>query len=484
MTGLRSPLAGILVLAAVGAGCLAPAALAKDMPLTAIELYDGPSGPAYVQLSDVLINAKAELRDCTPYQNAAVDKSTYGKMGKVLLGPGGILERNAEGVMHYTAPSGPTLCVVPANARFEHNGAYSLSGLADQALLHGTPIIAAAGTPVSAPPIRKGVKLIFVNAPNLELAEFLRAQRANDMEGWQGYLSRYPSTQHTAEAKRSLALIYIAAAEASLQAYDKSLAAMAPVYSELKSAKSKAGKAHALTPDLSSSTQLDGEIRSRLAAIVDLGRGELDLYRAALASRAPGYIHLQSARKFSDTVAGIDSFFPAGQTLTADGMQDSNAFEAAMQSADSAVSGNQFDQAYAFVLPYRAFAEEEARVAAVVDAAYGFHLERGNKLEQSEDWTGAIREFEKTASIKDTAEARDSLKNAQKQLVVTQDKTAAQKALAASADFQTQHNMIRAYEALASLPAAQQPLVVDQMKTLEPAYVLAAAQEAKALHQA
>ena len=123
-------------------------------------------------------------------------------------------------------------------------------------------------------------------------------------------------------------------------------------------------------------------------------------------------------------------------------------------------------------------------MAAVVDATYGFHLERGNKLEQSEDWTGAIKEFEKAAGIKDTTEAHDSLKNAQKQLVITQDKAAAQKALAASTDFQAQHNMIRAYEVLASLPASQQALVADEMKTLEPAYVLAAAQEAKTLHQA
>jgi hypothetical protein len=44
--------------------------------------------------------------------------------------------------------------------------------------------------------------------------------------------------------------------------------------------------------------------------------------------------------------------------------------------------------------------------------------------------------------------------------------------------------MIRAYEVLANLPATQQALVADEMKTLEPAYVQAAALEAKSLHQA
>jgi len=481
---LWSPLTGILVLAGFGAGWFAPAASAKDIPLTAIELYDGPSGAAYVQLSNVLINGKVEMRDCTPYQSAAVDKSTYGKMGKVMLAVGGVLERNAEGVMHYASGSGQPVCVVPSNAKFEHGGAFSLSGLADQAFLQGSPIGTGSGTPLSAPPIRKGVKLLFVASPNTELAEYLRAQRASDMDGWQAYLSKYPASQHTTEAKRALASQFVAVGETAVQAYDKSMAAVLPIYTELKTAKAKADKARSLAPDLASVTQLDKEISSRLSAIVDLGRGELDAYRAALAAHSPGYAHLQNARKFSDIVAGIDSFFPLGQAMTGDVLQDSNTFESAMQSADSAVTAKQFDQAYTFILPYRAFAEEEARVAAVVDATYGYHLEQGNKLEQSEDWKGAIKEFEKAGGIKDTSEARDSLKNAQKQLVISQDKAAAEKALASSKDYQAQHNMLRAYEVLANLPATQQALVAEEMKTLEPAYVQAAATEAKNLHQA
>jgi hypothetical protein len=56
------------VLAALSAGCwLAPAALAKDNPLIAIELYDAPTGAAYLQLTDVEINGKEEMKDCTPY---------------------------------------------------------------------------------------------------------------------------------------------------------------------------------------------------------------------------------------------------------------------------------------------------------------------------------------------------------------------------------------------------------------------------------
>ena len=122
---LRGPLAGILVLAWVCLGWYAPAAWGKEIPLTAIELYDGPSGAAYVQLADVLINGKTEMKDCSPFASGGVDKSGYGKMARVLLVPGGVLERGADAVLRYSSPSGLTVCVVPANAKFEHGGSYS-----------------------------------------------------------------------------------------------------------------------------------------------------------------------------------------------------------------------------------------------------------------------------------------------------------------------------------------------------------------------
>ena len=482
VTGLKSPLAGILVLAVVCLAGFAPLASAKESFLTAIELYDGPSGAAYVQLADVLINGKAEMRDCSSSQAGAVDKSSYGKMGKVPLGVGGVLERGADGVMRYSAGAGRDVCVVPVNAKFERGGSYSLSALADQAVLHGNPVGSASSS--VAPPIRKGVKLVFVAAPNLEFAEFLRAQRASTIEDWQNYLSKYSASPRSAEAKRALALLFVDAGQASLQAYDKSAAANSPLYSELKASRAKVDKAHALAPDLDSCKKLEAEIRARLTVITGQGQSELEAYRAAVASHAPGYVHLQNAKRFCDTVADIDPFFPPGQALTGEVLQESNAFEAALQSAGSAQAAKQFDQAYAFVLPYRAFALEEPRVLAVVDAAYGYHMELGNKLEQGQAWKDAIAEFEKAVSIKDTSEARDALKNAQKLLVIAMDREAADKALASSKEYEQQRNVVRAYEVLSSLSDAQQALVADEMKALEPGYVVAAAQEAKSLHQA
>src|ERR1035438_8982772 len=125
----------------------------------------------------------------------AVDKSTYGKMQKVTLSAGALLERDREGVFRYSTGAGPSLCLVPDNVKFDHNAYYSLSDVADQAKLTGTPLtpgIAATGLP----PLKKGVKLFFVAAPDAELAEFLRGQRAADASGWLNFLSRYPASPH------------------------------------------------------------------------------------------------------------------------------------------------------------------------------------------------------------------------------------------------------------------------------------------------
>jgi len=99
--GQRGSVAGVLALAAFCLGWSAPAAAAKDAPLTAIELYDGQAGAAFVQLSDVLINGKAEMRDCSQFESVAVDKSTYNKMSRVLLAAGGVLERGPDGILRY-----------------------------------------------------------------------------------------------------------------------------------------------------------------------------------------------------------------------------------------------------------------------------------------------------------------------------------------------------------------------------------------------
>jgi hypothetical protein len=480
----RSFLLKVLALAVFGLGWHAPAARAKPVSLIAIELYDGPSGAAYLQLGDVLINGKFEMRDCTPFQTGPIDKSIYGKMGKLALGPGGVLERGADGVLRYGAEHGEAVCVAPDNVKFDHNAAFTLSELADRAVLTGTPIAVAGVEPGPVPPLKKGVKLVFVAAPDQELAEYLRAQRAGDVAGWSNYLAKFPASPHAADAKLALASLYAAAGEASLDAFRKSAAAGSPAYDSLRDSKIQADKAKAVYPSLDRTEKLLGEIRERLTAISENGRGELNAYQAALKSHVPGYVHLRNARKLSDGVSEVDAEFPAGQALAGDVMQASNAFDSALRSAESAMVAKHMDQALEVVAPLRSFQDEEPRIAVVVNSAYSYYLQLGKQFGEAADWPNAIKQYEKAVGAKDTPEARDALADARKQLAIAEDKAAAVKALASSREYEQQNDIVSAFEVLYNLPPSQRALVSADIDRLKDAYVQSAVRAAKDLQKA
>ena len=74
---------------------------AKEAPVNAIALYDGPTGPAYVQIAGVLVNGKTELRVCdgTPH----IDKHTYDTLPRIQLTGAASLERTSGGVLMLTS---------------------------------------------------------------------------------------------------------------------------------------------------------------------------------------------------------------------------------------------------------------------------------------------------------------------------------------------------------------------------------------------
>ena len=461
-------------MAVLGLGWRAPAGMAKQPSLIVIEVYDSPSGAAYVQLSDVLINGKAEVRDCTPFQAAAIDKSTYNKMQKIVLAPGAVVERDNDGALRYRMGSSQPLCVAPDSVKYEHDASYSLSDLADRAILTGTSLGSSAGAPAGAAPLKKGMKLVFVAAANAELAEFLRAQRAADIPDWLNFLSKYSTSPHITDAKLALTLLYAAAGETSVTTYDKSAAAGSPSYNDLKDAKAQADKARTAYPDQPQTDKLLGEIRARLTALTDKGRAELQAYQVALRSHAAGYIHLQNAKALSGAVTGIDPTFPAGLSLLADVTQTGNEFDRALRTAESAVVAKQMDQAIEALAPLRQFAGEEPRIQSVIDAAYDYYIQLGKQFAAAGDWVSAVKGFEKAARTKDTTEAQDSLKEGQRQLIISQDKAAAAKALEASKAYEDQKDPINAFDALYNLPSAQKALVADDLARLQGGYIEAA----------
>src|SRR6201982_3116445 len=178
-----------------------PAVHSKDVAITAIELYDGPNGAAFVQLTGLLINAKAEVRSCTGVTQT--NKSNYAKLPKVALTPSVTsLERDAKGTMILTRGSGSE-CVVPTNLKFEKDESLTPAQLADRAALSGQVLSSSEKGVTALPPFKPTVKIVFVQAPDTELAEYLRANRAHSIAQWQDYLARYPTAAHTDAAKQS-----------------------------------------------------------------------------------------------------------------------------------------------------------------------------------------------------------------------------------------------------------------------------------------
>jgi hypothetical protein len=469
------------LLGLLGLGCCVPAASAKEPSLTAIELYDASAGAAYVQLTDVLINGKVEMRDCTSSSTGPMDKSTYSKLEKLTLAAGGVLDRGADGILRYSAAGAPAVCVVPENVKFEHNATFSPSAMADGIQFRGNPIAPATDGAAGAQSLKNGVKLVFVAAPDVELADFLLAQRRSSIEGWQSYLAKYSTSPHTDQAKDALAILDAEAGKKSLEAYDKSAATGSPSYPDLKEAKAQEDRAHTLRPDLDSSVKLAGEIRGRLANLAEKGRAEMDAYNGALSTHTAGFGHLQTARTLAEAVALVDPGFPPGQKLLSDEVQARNAYESALQSAGSAADAKEMDDALRFVLPYRAFAGEDPRVAQVIDATYKYHFELAKQAEAGQNWKTSIDEFQKASNAKDTAEARDAWKQAQEKYAVAQDEAAARAALEKSKNYESQKDMIDAYETLYGLSPAQQAIVADDLKRLTPAYVQAASDRAKSI---
>jgi hypothetical protein len=350
-------LRAIIVIAGVILGWSGTGSWAKEPSLTAIELYDGATGAAYIQIADVLINGKAELRSCVSSESGAIDKSTYNKFQKVGLAPGGVLERGADGVLRYGTGDGQAGCVVPEGIKFEHNATFTPAVMADSADLRGRPIANGSDGSLTAPQIKKGAKLVFVAAPNVEQAEYMLAQRVSTEKGWLNYLTLYPASPHTEDAKRVLAGMYIDGGEKAFSTYLQSASSTSPSYPDLKVARAEVNQAHALVPNSPREIKLAEAIRASLGALADKGKAELDAYKAALASASPGYVHLQTAKGLADAIGDVDGTFAPGAKLKADVAQASDTFEMALRTAQTALDAKQYDDAVK-AIHYRQFALE------------------------------------------------------------------------------------------------------------------------------
>ena len=459
-----------------------PAVYPKDVALTAIELFDGPNGAAFVELSDVLINGKAEMRSCG---NATqINKSSYGKLLKIPLNSSVTsLERDAQGIMNLTRGSAAE-CVVPSNLKFDKDESLTPAQLADKAALQGKVLSSSPEGTTEVPAFKPGVKIVFVAAPDTELGEYLRADRAHSVAQWQDYLSRYPKAAHADLGKQALATILLKEGEDGLASYHASASAASPAYPELRTAFLRAGQVNDLLPANEGAAKLHENVRAELVLLAGKGNAELQAYKQALASHTAGYVHLANARQLDDHALEIDAHFDQGLALQGKIADESKRVDSALRSAESMMASQHYDEAVTAVAEFRSFADEEPRIAAIIDTAYKFHFDRGKEDASTQKWHDAVEEYKKASDLKPTSEAATALRQALAEFVSSSNQAAADAAVQQSTAFQQEKNFIEAYEVLANLPDAPRALVKDQMQTLEPDYVKAASDEAKKLKDA
>jgi hypothetical protein len=459
-----------------------PAVRSKDVPLTAIELFDGPDGAAYVQVTDLLINGKAEVRSCGG--ETQINKSGYGKLVKIPLNSSVTsLERDGQGVMSVTRGSAAE-CVVPSNLKFDKDESLTPAQLADRAVLQGQIVSSSPAGITAVPAFKPTVQFLFVAAPDTELAEFLRANRAHSVAQWKDYLSRFPKAAHLDSARQGLAALLLKEGEDGLASYRGSASTNAVRYPDLKTALLRADQARELLPANEEASKLRQNVSAELLLLVDKSRVELQAYKQALSGHTTGYVHLANARQLNDRILEVDGHFDQGLTLQNAIALESTRVDAALRSAESLISSQRYDEAVTTVAEFRSFADEEQRISAILNAAYKYHFDRGKADAASQKWHDAVLEFEKASEDKTTPEVSAELKQAQAAFVASTNRAAADAALQQSAGFEQGQLYIEAYEVLADLPDAPRALVNDRMQALQTNYVKSASDEAKKLKDA
>jgi hypothetical protein len=453
---------------------------AKEPLLDAVELYAGPSGAAYAQITNLLLGGRTDLRECPV--GGQIDRSQYGKLPRITLSPGGTLQKRADGSLLWTK-DGHSTCVVPGSLKLDKGDVLTPAGLAEKGTLQGRVIAASAPGVQTPPPLKPGDKLVIVSDPTPEMDEYLRAEWAGTAPVWRDFVSKFPGSSHVAEAKQSLAELESQQGATDLARYQSSSTGDSPDVQALKSAWAASQDALHLAASNPAAAKLGDSVRLELTNMAAKGSDELQTYRAALSAHTAGYVHLTAARRIADQIATVDERFAPGAALNGDVEGESRSLEASLQAGEKLLGSQQPDQALGAIRNYRFFAPENPRIAAIADAAYGFHFERAKAAEIAQDWTSASQEYTKAKDVKDTPEVEVALKNASDLAQSAQLKHLADMASQQSQEDVGQHDMIHAYEVLADLPDGAKHFVAEQTASLQSGYVQAASDQAKKSQQ-
>jgi hypothetical protein len=469
--------ASLLLAVVLAASAVSPA---KDAPAAGVVLFDGPKGAAYLQITAPTVNGKVELRICDGV--AKIDKRIYDTLPRTQLAGGASLTRGTDGVLTLSTQGKPA-CVVPANLKFDAALELTPAQAAEQAVIQGVPV--PSSTPVPGiPAFKPGVQLVLVPAPDVEFAEYLRAQRANAAADWQDFLHRFPSSARAADARNSLADLHQHAGEAALTQYQKLAAGHKPDLSLLKQAYAETQAAGQAAPGYPPAAKLEQAVNGELTALCEQDKAELQAFQRALQNHSAGYSHLNAARQHVEQLVSVRPDFTPLVNLRRDIGSEQQKLDGAIANAESLLAGKRYDEAVAALGAYDALAGEVPRVNAVLNAAYEYHFNRGRESAAQLDWEQATGELRKAVAIRgNSQEATAAMNIAVTQAAAARNQQAASRALGQSQEYASKGDVIAAYNALAQLPDPQRALVGSQLSSLAHDYVPAATRRAQRLQE-
>jgi len=450
---------------------------AKTIGLTAIEIYPGASGQSYIQLTELVLNAKNEVYLCG--NAASFEKSAYHKLEKVTLGPGMSLEMDAKGGLVLSSAPQPPACAVPGNLKLEGSGPFSAADLSSKA--HIESRVLPGSDPVQAQPVqfKAGVLLVFVAAPDQEFAEYLRASRASEISQWKDYLGKYASGAHSSAARKALAALYLPIGNSDLKSFETTAAASDPDFARLKEARQMADQAHTLAPDDAAAADLGKNIHEAVVSLSAQSRAKLDAYEQALKSQTAGYINLVAAEMLADGAFSVEPATSQASEAENRAKLARVAFDKIVRDSEGQLAARHTDDAVQTMAPIRAFAPENAKIASDLQAIAAAYVSAAKESEDSSNWPDAVTELEKAQAIVPSPDTASMLSEARFQGVIAANKAAAEAAMHSSQDAESRSDIIAAYEVLDDLPPDQHALVANRLETLKDAYVKEAELAAK-----
>ena len=453
---------------------------AKDASLTAVVLFDGPQGAAYVQITEAALNGKVEVRGCDGVSR--LDKSTYNALPRASLAGANSLQRGADGVLRLTA-NGKSVCVIPSNLKFERSVELTPAEAAEQAVIRGTPV-SASPRDAMLPAFKPGVQLVFVAAPDVELADFLRAQRANTVSDWEDFLTRYPSSTRRASAQDAIAGFHQQKAEAAFAQYQNSSGAKGPDIAMLRQSYMEAQTASQSSPGYKPAARLVDNIGRELDNLARPDQTRLQAYRKTLQDHTPGYAQLSAAKLHVERLLEVRLDYAPLLSLQREIAAEQRKLDTTIVNAQVLIAESHYDQAVNSLGSYVAFASEMPRVDGVINAAFKHHYDNGQKLSAHQEWEKAILEFGKAAAIRpDRKDVQTAADNAVTRLEAQHNQQAANVAVQESDEYAQKNQFVEAYNVLADLPEKQRALVTSRLAALSHDYIGAAVRRAQKLQE-